>query len=30
MDRPSWEDMVFCRDTGTKDEDDDVDAREAG
>ena len=26
--RPSWEDMVPCRETGINDEDDDVEARE--
>lgn len=28
-DRVSWEDMVFCRETGWKDEEEDVEALEA-
>jgi hypothetical protein len=27
---PSWLDMVFCRETGSKEEEVEVDAREAG
>lgn len=29
IDRVSWEDMVFCRDTGWNEEDEDVEALEA-
>lgn len=28
IERPSWEDMVFWRETGTKDDEDDVEVRE--